>query len=105
MQPPRLGRAAPPRDKWKRSGSNAHRRLRGRAGCVDRARVLAEEPMCRPCLAKGRKTKSEEVDHINPNLPDPLWDARENKQGICKPCHKAKTALEAAAAKRSRADR
>ena len=66
---------------------------------VERRRILAEEPLCRPCLAAGRHTKSEEVDHIDESLPDPLWDARENKQGICKPCHKAKTAEQAAAAR------
>jgi hypothetical protein len=33
---------------------------------------------------------------MDPNLPDPLWDARANKQGICKPCHRTKSAAERA---------
>jgi 5-methylcytosine-specific restriction protein A len=98
QQPPRFSfvkRA--PAVSWQRPGKNARRRLRGRAGQRDRARILAEEPLCRPCLEAGRVTPSEEVDHISDDVPDELWDARENKQGICKPCHTAKTARESAA--------
>ena len=100
-QPPRFAfvkRA--PRKSWERPGKSAHKRKRGRAGQRDRAQVLLEEPLCRPCLAEGRTTASEEVDHIRDDLPDEQWDARENKQGICKPCHKKKTAAESAAGKR-----
>lgn len=100
MQPPRFGRPTAPRASWARPGVNARRRKRGRAGVEERRRILAEEPLCRPCFAQGRATASEEVDHIDESLPDPLWDARANKQGICKPCHKAKTARQAAAARR-----
>jgi 5-methylcytosine-specific restriction enzyme A len=97
-QPPRFNSVKrPPRRAWERPGKNARRRLRGRAGVEDRRRILAEEPLCRVCLAEGRTRASEEVDHIRDDLPDELWDSRENKQGICKPCHKAKTAAERAA--------
>ena len=85
---------------WVRPGKNAKRRLRGRAGQRDRAQILAEEPLCRACFAAGRVTASEEVDHISDDVPDELWDGRENKQALCKPCHKAKTALESAAGRR-----
>ena len=54
-----------------------------------RALVLTEEPLCRPCRAKGRVTVSEEVDHIVP-LEHGGTDARENLQGICGDCHKVK---------------
>lgn len=54
-----------------------------------RAQVLAEEPLCRVCLAKGRTTASEEVDHIIA-LEDDGTDDRENLQGICGECHKIK---------------
>lgn len=101
-QPPRFSfvkRAL--RTSWQRPGRNARRRKRGRAGQRDRAQILADEPLCRPCLEADRVTPSEEVDHIRDDLPDELWDARENKQGICKPCHKAKTARESGAARRA----
>lgn len=104
MQPPRFSfvqRSTAPTRSWERPGKNAKRRKRGRAGQRDRAQILAEEPLCRVCLAEDRVTPSEEVDHIRDDVPDELWDARENKQGICKPCHKAKTAAESAAAQRS----
>jgi 5-methylcytosine-specific restriction protein A len=99
VSPPRFGRKAAPRPSWQQPGRNARRRKRGRAGQRERAQVLAEEPLCRPCLAQGRTTASEEVDHIRDDLTDELWDARENKQGICKPCHKKKTAAQSAAAR------
>ena len=99
MQPPRFGRSSAPRGPWVKPGANARRRKRGRAGVKERHSILAEEPLCRPCLDAGRTTQSEEVDHIDESLPDPLWDARANKQGICKPCHKTKTAKQAAAAR------
>ena len=54
-----------------------------------RALVLAEEPLCRPCTAKGRVTASEEVDHILA-LEDGGTDNRENPEGICGACHKIK---------------
>jgi 5-methylcytosine-specific restriction protein A len=90
----------PVRGAWRRPGKNAHRRVRGRKGVEERRRILREEPLCRTCLAEGRTTASQEVDHIRDDLPDDLWDARENKQGLCKPHHRAKTALEAAAGQR-----
>lgn len=101
LQPPRFAFVKRvPRTAWQQPGKNVHRRKRGRAGQRDRAQILAEEPLCRPCLADGRVTPSEEVDHIRDDLPDEMWDERENKQGICKPCHKAKTARESAAGRR-----
>jgi 5-methylcytosine-specific restriction protein A len=101
-QPPRFAfvkRPAAPKS-WERPGKNAHRRKRGRAGQRDRAQILLEEPVCRACLEQGLITASEEVDHIRDDLPDELWDARENKQALCKACHKAKTALESSQARR-----
>lgn len=57
--------------------------------------MLAEEPLCRACLDRGRTSPSEVVDHIKPLA----WggsDDRSNKQGLCKPCHDAKSAAERA---------
>lgn len=76
-------------------------RKRGRAGQRERHQILAAEPLCYVCLEQGRTTASEEVDHKTP-LSQGGSDERENKGGICKPCHRAKTAAEAAAGRRGR---
>lgn len=96
VQPPRFGRNVAPRRAWERSKFTPDQRKRGRAGQRERAQVLAEEPLCRPCLAAGLTTASVQVDHITP-LSKGGSDERENKQGICKPCHDAKSKLESAA--------
>lgn len=70
-------------------------RKRGRAGMRERAQVLAEEPFCRRCLKDGKRVASDVVDHIRPLA----WggsDTRENKQGLCDPCHDAKSKKERA---------
>ena len=58
-----------------------------------RREVLYTEPLCRSCLARGRKTPTREIDHIvkHDNNPGRFWD-RANLQGLCKPCHTIKTA-------------
>lgn len=61
----------------------------------DRAKILAEEPLCRLCLEQGRTEASTRVDHIVP-LSQGGSDDRGNKQGLCKACHDAKTAAESA---------
>lgn len=63
-----------------------------------RVRVLQEEPLCRPCLDEGRVTASTIADHIKPKSEGGT-DERENYRGTCEPCHKAKTASEAARAR------
>lgn len=96
IQPPRFGRQSAPRAKWALPAGQPDRRKRGRAGQRDRRQVLAEEPLCRICLAAGREAPSEEVDHITP-LALGGSDRRSNKQGLCKPCHRDKTRAEDAA--------
>ena len=63
--------------------------------------VLAEEPLCRMCLAMEppRYTPSTIADHIKPKAEGGT-DDRENYQGACDPCSKAKTARESARARR-----
>jgi 5-methylcytosine-specific restriction enzyme A len=90
-----------PRKAWVRPTPPPVERKRGRAGQRERAQVLAEEPLCRPCYAAGRTSASEQVDHIVP-LAQGGSDDRENKQGICRPCHRKKSAAEAAAGRRRR---
>ncbi len=94
LQPPRIGGAAK-RKAWAPAPGRRDTRKRGRAGQRDRAQVLAEEPLCRPCLTKSRTAASTIVDHIVP-LAWGGTDSRGNKQGICEPCHDEKSKAERA---------
>lgn len=53
--------------------------------------VLTEEPVCRRCGVAF----SAVVDHMTPHKGDEalFWD-RGNLQGLCKPCHDAKSGQE-----------
>ncbi len=53
-----------------------------------RARILAEEPLCRMCSEPAT-----DVDHIS---GDPSDNRRVNLQGLCHACHSHKTARERA---------
>jgi 5-methylcytosine-specific restriction endonuclease McrA len=68
-------------------------RLRGRRLQERNGLFLAENPLCRHCLDKGRVSPAVEVDHIIPLFKGGL-DVHENWQGLCIPCHKTKTALD-----------
>lgn len=69
-------------------------RIRG--GNLQRIRedYFMRKPLCVACEEAGRTTLATELDHIVP-----LWkggaDAPHNRQGLCSPCHAAKTAEEA----------
>lgn len=67
------------------TGSKAWRTLR--------ALVLAEDPLCQECRKQSpmRITPATDVDHID---GDATNNARSNLQGLCRPCHSAKTAAE-----------
>jgi 5-methylcytosine-specific restriction enzyme A len=60
-----------------------------------RAAYLARHPLCVPCRVAGRLKPAAVVDHVVPHRGDPVlfWDEG-NWQGLCKPCHDAKTARE-----------
>ena len=80
-------------------------RTRGRTWARLRARVLAEEPICRWCRERGAvsaASKSVVCDHIVP-LTLGGTDARGNLAGMCKACHDEKTLAEAAMAQGKRA--
>lgn len=83
---------------WASTRKSRQERGYGREHDLMRAVVLREEPLCRPCQARGRVTAATIADHIKPLSEGGTGD-RENYQGICKPCHVAKTAEEAARAK------
>lgn len=70
-------------------------RIRGRANQVRRERILSARPCCAECARQGRIFPAAEVDHVVP-----LWaggsDDDANLEGLCVPCHRAKSAREAA---------
>ncbi len=60
-----------------------------------RALYLSQHPLCAECRRQGRTVAASVVDHIRPHKGNRtlFWDER-NWQGLCKPCHDAKTARE-----------
>jgi len=61
-----------------------------------RSRFLAANPLCVRCLAKGRTTAAQHVDHITPvtAADDPLFWPASNHQALCAECHGRKTVIE-----------
>jgi hypothetical protein len=58
-----------------------------------RAQVLAEEPLCRWCAARGLVVPATDVDHIEDSRDDYTDDnSRENLAPMCHECHSLKTA-------------
>lgn len=83
--------------------THADRRMRGYRLQQERARWFALHPLCVECERQGRITLAEELDHITPLHAGGLdfdRDNDRNRQGLCKPCHAAKTAREAPGAGR-----
>ena len=75
----------------RKAGSPSTKRLRGRHNARIRDRILLrDEYTCRIC---GRVSADLEVDHITP-LHLGGAESDQNRQAICKPCHKAKTEKE-----------
>lgn len=56
-----------------------------------RAMVIAEEPLCRHCSARGLIVPASDVDHIS---GDPSDNSRGNLQSLCHECHSRKTAAD-----------
>ncbi len=74
---------------------NVATRLRGKRGVQRRLRLLSAQPLCVICQAAGRITPARELDHRVP-----LWeggpDTDANLDPLCRRCHRAKSAGEAA---------
>jgi hypothetical protein len=71
-------------------------RIEGRRGVELRKRRLRKHPLCAECKSRGLTTATEELDHVTP-LAFGGTDTEDNIQGLCGPCHAAKSALEDAA--------
>ncbi len=75
------------------SRPSAARRGYDRGWSAMRARVLAEEPLCRMCKRAGRVKAAAMLDHILPIRVRPkLRLERSNLQPLCVQCHAVKTA-------------
>lgn len=74
--------------------TSRHERGYGSAWDKLRKQVLTRDKhLCQPCLAKHRVTPATQVDHKTPKAKGGTDDMG-NLQGICAPCHDAKTARE-----------
>lgn len=78
--------------------SRCETRLRGRRLQEIRAEWFRLHPLCAECERAGRKARlAVELDHIvalENGGPDFDVDGGTNRQGLCKPCHAAKTAID-----------
>ncbi len=75
-----------------------HERGYGHEWTKTRAVILARDKhLCQPCLATGRPTTAQAVDHITPKAQGGT-DDHDNLQAICHACHARKTEREAAEA-------
>ena len=78
-----------------RTRPSAARRGYGPRWRKARQAYLAWHPLCAACQAQGRLVPATVVDHREPHHGNQrlFWD-EVNWQGLCKPCHDAKTARE-----------
>lgn len=70
------------------------RHTRGYGAAWDRLRkriLIRDKHLCQSCLANGRVTPAQAVDHIRAKAHGGTDDP-DNLRAICDPCHKAKTA-------------
>lgn len=75
--------------------ANGTVRVRGSKWQAMRLSHLTDNPLCVHCLAAGRYTAADEVDHIKPLWQGGLEFNPYNLQSLCTECHKVKTAAEA----------
>jgi 5-methylcytosine-specific restriction enzyme A len=92
-RPPGMRSAAEVKQELDRQRPSAARRGYGPRWRRARAAYLARHPLCVRCKAVGRLAPAAVVDHVVPHRGDQrlFWDTS-NWQGLCKPCHDAKTA-------------
>lgn len=83
-----------PKPQWSKP-ANATKRITGRKLQAMRADLFARDPLCAECKRQGRVTLATQRDHIKP-LAEGGADTDDNVQGLCAPCHDAKSKTEAA---------
>ncbi len=83
-----------PRVAWLKQ-PNAAKRVTGRRLQTMRDRLFSDHPLCVECERLGRVTLATQRDHITP-LAEGGTDDDSNVQGLCRPCHEAKTQRESA---------
>jgi len=69
-------------------------RTRGRALQRRRKRWFEAHPLCVACEAKDRISAATELDHIIPLSQGGSDNDPANWQGLCQPCHQAKSLAE-----------
>ncbi len=87
-----------PRQAWNKK-PDAPKRVTGRKLQRLRDELFSRNPLCVECERQGRVTLATQRDHIKP-LGEGGEDTEDNTQGLCKPCHEAKSLQEAIRARR-----
>lgn len=72
---------------WDHGGKSAAARGYGRQHRKLREQLLRQEPLCRPCKAKGRIRPATIADHIVPIAKGGAVHDIDNLQPICSECH------------------
>jgi 5-methylcytosine-specific restriction protein A len=94
-RPPGWRSAAEVKRALDRQRPNASARGYGPKWRHARLAFLALHPLCVSCHGQGRSASATIVDHVVPHRGDQrLFWSEANWQGLCKPCHDAKTARE-----------
>ena len=75
--------------RWTKKGNGRLLPLNSEAWYRLRRSVLAEQPLCPECEARGVIEPATQVHHINDNAMD---NSRSNLVGLCAPCHSRHTA-------------
>ena len=88
------------REAWAKR-EDAPKRITGRKLQGMRARLFAAHPLCVECERHGRVTVATERDHVVPLFMGGA-DDETNQQGLCAPCHEAKSIREKGQTPRAR---
>ena len=82
-----------PREAWSKPVT-ASKRVTGRKLQTMRTRLFESNPLCAECERHERVALATQRDHIKP-LAEGGLDDDSNVQGLCEPCHDAKSKAEA----------
>lgn len=82
------------RTAWDHGGKTRHQRGYGRQHVKLRAELLAREPLCRHCRAKGKAVVATIADHVVSLAKGGAVHDIDNLQPLCLDCHNDKTLRE-----------